>query len=171
MSKLPVTWVLVADGGKAKIYQQTRTKRSVPLRGNARQPNLVESVSAELELVPGMQWQAESSGNYETGRNATGMVFESVGTTRHMNEPHVDVRKQVKHDFARHIAGEIDAAKEAKKFDQLFLVVAPRVLGELRESLSKASQKAIVGEIPKDLTGATPADVLKHVQDATGTSS
>lgn len=45
------------------------------------------------------------------------------------------------------------------KMDHLIIVAAPRTLGELRKHYHKALSAVLVGEIPKDLTGHSVADV------------
>jgi protein required for attachment to host cells len=115
--------------------------------------------------VAGMRWEAESTDQYQVGRNATGMVFGSAGSARHMAEPHVDAREEVKQHLAVVIARALDAAKTQKRFNRLVLVAPPKMLGEIKKHLSKAVLKAVVAELPKELTHYDGAELLEHLQD------
>jgi len=50
--------------------------------------------------------------------------------------------------------------------DQLVVVAAPRTLGEMRKHYHKALSAVLVGEIPKDLTGHSAADIEKTIAAA-----
>ncbi|MGB5076225.1 MAG: host attachment protein [Sphingorhabdus sp.] len=52
------------------------------------------------------------------------------------------------------------------KIDHLIIVAAPRTLGELRKHYHKALSAVLVGEIAKDLTGHSIADVEKIIAAA-----
>ncbi len=52
------------------------------------------------------------------------------------------------------------------KIASLIIVAAPRTLGELRKHYHKALSAVLVGEIPKDLTGHSVADVEKTIGSA-----
>jgi protein required for attachment to host cells len=154
----PITWILVADGKQAQVYTREPVERRIP-------PSFAESVTHEPMPIAGMRWKAESPSNYEVGRNATGMVFESSGGARHMAEPHVDAREEVKQHLAAVVAEALGAAKAAKQFDRLVLVAPPKMLGEIKKHLGKAVQKSVVAELPKELTHYEGETLLEHLQD------
>lgn len=52
------------------------------------------------------------------------------------------------------------------KIDSLIIVAAPRTLGELRKHYHKSLSAVLVGEIAKDLTGHSIADVEKIIAAA-----
>src|SRR5688572_8855450 len=91
IAKPPVTWILVADSKQAQIYTRQKVETQRPIIGNSKHNQFEEIVTHEPVPVPDMKWEAESADSYEMGRNATGMVFQSSGTARHMSEPHMDV--------------------------------------------------------------------------------
>jgi protein required for attachment to host cells len=166
MQATPLTWILVADAKQARVYARQKSPRRIPLPGNARHRHYTEQVTPSLELVEGMAWQAESPEIYETGRNATGMVFQSVGGARHMSEPHLDARSETAQHFAAAVAGHLNAALKAKKFERLVLVAPPRMLGELRKHLDGAVQKIVLAELPKDFTQYEGSLLLRQVTEA-----
>ena len=151
-----ITWILVADARRAQVYIRERVERlGLSSRG----------ATHKLVAVAGMRWKAESVHEYEVGRNAIGMVFQSVGNARHMAEPHIDVREEVKLHFAKAIATNLNAAKEKKQFDCLVLVAPPKMLREIKDHLDKDVQKTVVAELPKELTHYNGDALYEHLHD------
>lgn len=67
--------------------------------------------------------------------------------------------QQEEDSFAAGIASELNKRVLDGKIDNLIIVAAPRTLGELRKHYHKALSAVLVGEIAKDLTGHSTADV------------
>lgn len=164
--KPPVTWILVVDSRKAQVYTRSRIEKLIPLAGNSRRNQFSEIIAHAPVAVTGMKWEAESADQYEVGRNATGMVFESASSARSMSEPKIDVRDEIRDHFARTIALHINQAKAEKVFDRLVLVAAPKMLGELKKHLDAKVMKCIAAEMPKDLTHYEGEELLQHLRDS-----
>lgn len=163
--KMPVTWVLVADGKQAQIYECSIAGKRIPIGGSEGQTHYKETLARELLPIKDMAWQAESPNIYEKGRNATGMVFESGSSARHMSEPHIYIRDEIKQHLVKNIANQINKATSAKIFDRLIVVAPAKILGELRTSLSKEAQKLVSAELPKDLTHCKEDELIKHLKN------
>jgi len=161
--KSPVTWILVADSRKAQVYTRERVEKLIPLERRSRRNQFAEIIAHEPIPVSDMKWEAESASRYEVGRNATGMVFESASTARHMSEPHINVRDEIRGHFARTIADHLDRARGEKLFDRLVLVAPPKMMGELKKCLSAKVLKAIAAEMPKDLTHYEGDELVEHL--------
>jgi protein required for attachment to host cells len=144
------TWVLVANGSSAQVYV-------FAIKGSR--------LLKELVPISNLQWHAEPKEIYEVGRNATGMVFQSMGGGVSMSEPHIDVRKEIKQHLATTIAKQINSSKVNKQFDQLILVVPPEMLGELRAHLSSSVRNSIKKEVTKDLRKCSSNELLEHLQE------
>lgn len=164
--KPPVTWILIADGRQAQVYARRKVEKLMPLAGNSRRNQFEEIITQEPVPIPGMKWEAESAEQYQVGRNATGMVFESANSARSMGEPHIDVHEEIKQHFAKVIAGHINQAKAEKIFDRLVLVAAPKMLGEIKKHLHTKILKCIAAEMPKDLTHYESEELLQHLKDS-----
>ena len=162
--KAPMLWVLVADGKQASIYQLGKAEKVIPLPGNAKHPHYETSAAVELSEVAEMHWQAQSADEYQVGRNATGMVFESAGGARHMSAPHVDARREVKDHFATMVAGEVNRARAKKSFDQIIVIAPPQMLGVLREHFNKDTRDVIKAELHKELVNLSPSELIPHLQ-------
>lgn len=162
--KKPTTWVLVADGKQAQVYERAIVEKRIPIGGSEGEAHYKETKPVGLLPVDGMSWQAESPEIYEVGRNATGMVFESGSSARSMGEPHIDARTEVKQHFAKAVANQINKAATQKMFDKLIIAAPAKTLGELRKCLSDEATKRVSAELTKDLTHYKDEDLLRHLE-------
>jgi protein required for attachment to host cells len=165
MHRKPITWFLVADGAKAQIYVRERVKVRIPIGRRTKPRHYEEKVAQELVPVSGMRWEAESPEEYQIGNNLLGRVFESATTARHMGEPHVDIREDLKRRFMRTIASQIQVAEQQKSFDRLVLIAPPKVLGELKKQLDESVLAHVVAELPKEMTHYTGHDLAALLEE------
>lgn len=77
-----------------------------------------------------------------------------------------DDRQQDEDGFAAGIAEILNARVLAGKIDALIVVAAPKTLGELRKHYHKTVSAALVGELSKDLTGHSVAEIEKAISAA-----
>ena len=68
--------------------------------------------------------------------------------------------------FAAGVAAELNKRVLDGKIDDLVVIAAPRTLGELRKHYHKTLEAKLVGEISKDLTGRSAADIEKAIAAA-----
>ena len=66
--------------------------------------------------------------------------------------------------FAKHVVGELEAARELGTFSRLVLVGAPTFLGQLRSELPPPLAACVVKSLDKDYTHMSEADLPKHVE-------
>ncbi len=158
------TWILVADGKQAQMYAHEKVEHVMALTGNAtRGPSKVVAIREPVP-VEGAKWKAEHVKQYQIGRNATGMVFGSSGSARHMSEPHIDARDEVKIHFARMLAEQLNALQSKKSFARLVLIAPPKMLGEIKKHLSKPTLQSVIAELPKELTDCNGHTLAEHLQ-------
>ena len=100
---------------------------------------------------------------HELGRDRPARVKESASPTRHAVEPRRDLHEAAKDDFIRTVAAELAAELKEGKFDELVLVAPPGVIGELKDSLTKPTAKAVVKELHKDLTKVPDHELTGHL--------
>jgi protein required for attachment to host cells len=143
------TWVLVADGARARILANEGPKTGlVPVPGTARD----EPVPKSAEL-----------GSDRPGRSfATNRVGGGDGSRSAM-EPRVDWHEFQEQKFAKKMAAILDAAATHAEFDHLVLVAPPKTLGDLRASLNDHTRAKVSGELAKDLTKHSLADLPGHL--------
>jgi protein required for attachment to host cells len=148
LMKKAVTWIVVADGARARIVRQS-------------------GVGKPLEAVPGQEFvNPEQGRTREIGTDKPGRTFDStrVGHRHGMDE--VDWHRFEKKKFAKSIAEHLERAAQAKAFDRLVIVAPPDTLGDIRAEIGKHGTAKIAAEVPKDLTNAAITDLPGHLGDA-----
>jgi protein required for attachment to host cells len=66
-------------------------------------------------------------------------------------------------DFASGIVEMLNSQVLTNKFSDIVIIAAPKTLGEMRKHYHKKLEEALVGEIAKDLTGHSIADIEKTI--------
>jgi protein required for attachment to host cells len=129
------TWVLIADGGRARILENDG-----PNRG--------------LRPVEGMEFQTELPPTRELVTDRPGRDHESVGQTRHAYQSHSDPHRELKRKFATMLAQTLEKKRLEKAYDRLVVVAPAGTMGDLRGALPPDVKKSVMGEIVEDLTHA-----------------
>ncbi len=145
--KSKITWVLVADGAKARILER-------------------RSATGPLVPAPG-QCFAEAEARKSTrdiGADRPGRVQESANAARHSMEPRVDWHRFAKEQFARKVADALEQAAMAHKFDSLLIVAPPQALGDLRAAMGSRARALVESEVGKDLTGFADHEIRAHLR-------
>jgi protein required for attachment to host cells len=138
------TWVLIADGARARILE-----RDGP--GHA------------LQAIERLVFHGDHSATHDLVSDQQGRSFSSHGPGRSAIEPHSDPHRELKATFARALADVLARELAQHAFDRLIVVAAPVTLGDLRAAFSDPVSKMIVGEVAKDLTKLPNADVAAHL--------
>lgn len=138
------TWILVANGSLAKIFKIEKNSILTEI-AEIQHP---ESRQKELDLVS----------------SKPGRTFASMGTgVRHAYErPHTQKNTEL-HIFAKTLADYLDAARTKGDFSRLYLAANPQFLGILRQSLSTNTHDLIAGQVDKDMTHLSSAEILAHI--------
>lgn len=139
------TWVLVANGSLAKIFKMEKNSILTEVTEIAHP----ESRQQEQDLVS----------------SRPGRTFGSMGggTIRHAYErPHTQKNTEL-HIFAKSLADFLDAARNKGDFARLYIAANPQFLGILRQSLSSNTHQLIAGEVDKDMTHLSSAEILAHI--------
>ncbi len=139
-------WVVVADAARARALA-------------ADKPN-----GALTEIEDRVHYASRLHGR-DLETSAPSRTHDSNGPGRHAIEPSTDVREQQVEAFAREVSRWLDEARNANRFQKLYLVAAPHFLGLLRGMLSSGVKALVAGEIDKVLTQHTPAEVRTHLPE------
>jgi protein required for attachment to host cells len=143
--KKTVTYVLVADGARARLYVNEGPGKGLhPLSGATHKADLHHHSRDVKSDKPGRSIDAG------TGQRSS-------------MEPHQDWHRFEKHKFAREMAKLLDAAAANKAFDRLVLVAPPTTLGDLRMELGEQALKLVSGELAKDLTRHAENELPQHL--------
>ncbi len=66
--------------------------------------------------------------------------------------------------FAKQLVHRLNAAALRQQFEHLFLIAAPRTLGEMRPQLPVETTRRLTGELAKTLTNSSLEDIEKILQ-------
>ncbi len=140
------TWILIADGARARILENDG-----PGRG--------------LHPVPGAVFHGDHASTHDIMSDRTGRTYQSKGQARSAIEAHSDPHRELKKKFAHQLADALAHGLQQKSYDRLVIVAAPSALGDLRAALSEHVRAKVTGEVDKDLTKIPDADVAGHLKD------
>lgn len=136
------TWILIADGARARIFQ--RDGRSGPLTP-------ATDHDFARPLMPSREIISDKPGRGQGANGSHGMP------------PRVDAHEQEKQDFAREVAQFINGEVGKNRFDELIVVAPPKTLGDLRGDFSDQARSRIRGELGKDLTHLPVHELPDHL--------
>lgn len=136
------TWVLVADAEKALFFENS---------GNRKTPDF--KVVKELEQ--------ENPPTREQGTGAPGRMNDP-GPNQKSALEQTDWHRLAEERFAKDAADLLYKYALQKRFKDIVLCAAPRVLGELRKELHPEVANKVVGEVPKTLTNH-PVDRIEKI--------
>ena len=142
----PKTWILIADGARARILQY-------------------HGPGQHLTEVAGHTYDADHSATHDIVTDNAGRSYSSVGPGRSAIEPHTDPHRDLKTQFAHRLNDVLQRELAAGAFDKLIVVATPVTLGDLRQHYSAHVKGAITGEVAKDLTKTPDAEIASHLGD------
>lgn len=143
MFKKKVTWILVADGSRARIFTKGYKK---------------------LENVMGQDFVGENLKDSEIYMDKAGRSYESANPMRHAYEPRTDWHQYNKELFAKELCAVLDKANENSEFDELIIISPPKTLGDIRGHLCKQTIAKVTAEIPKDVTKFTEHELMGYLE-------
>jgi protein required for attachment to host cells len=146
MRKQRTTWIVIADGSRARILRHRSGEAGLAVVRELDDP---EARKRSQDLV--------SSG--------PGHSQESANAARHAIQPKHDPHLEAELAFLRAVAGGVSSAAEVNAFDRLVIAAPPRAMGVLRQELAPAIGRKLVAEITKDLTKTPLHELPTHFAD------
>lgn len=144
--KATKTWILIADGARARVLENTG-----PGKG--------------LTEVDGLEFAQEPLKNQDLVSDKPGRAFSSIGHGRSSMEPPTDPADKREADFVTNLAGVLDDKAQKGAYHRLIIAAAPQALGNLRKALTPRVQELVHAELAKDLTKIPNDGVIKHFED------
>jgi protein required for attachment to host cells len=141
MKRDTTTWVVIADARAARIFSFTSKNEEWKL----------------LETVAG-----DGSGKPEQTAGSVGKASEHKGAL-HAHGENVPKETQERR-FAHTLSHVLERGHAGNAFTRLALVAPPKLLGDLRENLSKALQPLTVAEIHKDYTHCGVDELMRLLE-------
>lgn len=142
--KATKTWILVADGAQAKVFEHDG-----PGKG--------------LTAVKDLQFSQEPLKAQDINTDRPGRRFD--GGVNHRSGVEASDPVQVRETrFVQSVAAELDSLQQQGRFDRLIIAAAPTALGDIRPALSDKVKQTVVAELPKDLTNVPQPQLDKHFE-------
>lgn len=140
-----VTWVLVADGAQAQVFEHGGPGKGLtPLKG----------LHFEQEPLRAQDINSDRPGR-QMGRGP------SAKSGMEQSDP-VQYREEL---FVKNVADQLGAMCEQGRFHRLIIAAAPTALGDLRPALSDKVRQTIIAELPKDLTNVPQPQLDRHFDE------
>lgn len=136
------TWILVADGGRARMFACARSDAPLAEVGTLVNP---AAHLHERDLV------ADRGGRGRGVRGGGHAVSES------------DAKAQAEDRFCVEVCAALATAQARGEYGRLYLIAAPAFLGRLRRHVSRGVQDAVVAEIDRDLTHLSAGELRTHL--------
>jgi protein required for attachment to host cells len=141
-----ITWILVADGAQARVLENRG-----PGKG--------------LTQVKGLAFEDAHLRARDINADRPGRSISSVGSGRSAIEPPTDPVAYREAAFVRSLAEVLEERHEHGAYSRLIIAADPTALGTIREALCPQVRKAILAEMPKDLTNVPTSDMDRHFAD------
>jgi protein required for attachment to host cells len=135
------TWIVVADGGRARILESGQPHSGVTVR---------LEVASDARLTAG-----------KLAADRLPRAQESSNSAHHAIAPRLSLKDHEKRLFAARLADYLKGG--LSNFDQLVLVAPTRFLNLVRETLPDNVSKKVSVMRGKDLTWMSDAEVLDHL--------
>jgi protein required for attachment to host cells len=139
-------WVVVCDGAKALVLQNT---------GDAKFPNL-KTVAV---------YEQKDLATHELGADRPGRTHSSAGSGS-SSVTQTDWHDQAERTFLVDLVKHLDTALAAGKAKSIIMVASPRALGMIRPAYSHALRAAVRTEVHKDLVKLPIHEIEKHLTAA-----
>ena len=150
--------VVVADGRRMLLLRN---------RGDEEYPDLkVEQVEDHPNPADRDQGTDEPGRAFASGGNPRGGQGQLTGSQNRSAYSETDFHQLEEDRFAGEVAEILKTRALKQDFRDLIVVAPPRALGELRKHYHKEVEKALLGELAKDLTGHTVPDIEQHLKAA-----
>ncbi|MET3650621.1 host attachment protein [Dyella japonica] len=143
---MSTAWILVSDAARARIFET--------IGGDASLVEVACYTNPALRGTPALTI---------AGRTVP-RTQESVGSARHVIEPHTGYKDKETHGFAHMLVVRLLNAHAHHHYDRLFLVAPPHFLGVLHEHLRQPATVGFAEELAKDVVALPPADLLAYLK-------
>ncbi len=144
MSHFPVTWVLVADSGRSRLFSLTAA--------NAELSELEDRVNPEARLHEG-----------DLTSDVPGTSHTAGGASQHRMAAAHSQKHQHSEEFAQDIAQSLKSSFDEHAFERLVLISPPEFLGVLRAKLDNTVCQQVAEVVGLDLTRESAEEIRKRL--------
>jgi protein required for attachment to host cells len=140
------TWIVVADGGQARILIYERP-------GNG------------VRQLPDSSFNDPHLPTHELMTDRQPRTQESVGAARHAIEPKTDPHELRKIQFLTLLTEYLELAARRGDFEHLVIVAPATALGELRKSFSPSLSQRLSAEFVHDYVHQSNDYIYQHIRE------
>ncbi|HQY73423.1 MAG TPA: host attachment protein [Aestuariivirga sp.] len=141
------TWIVVADGAKARILLYKPHQKGV-------------------QQLPDGEFHDSHPATHDLVTERQPRVHDSVGHARHAVEPRIDPHDQRETRFLTRLAAHLDGAEQRGEFEHLVVVAPATALGELRKAFGPHLHKRLFSEIVHDYAHQSNDYIYQHIKDS-----
>jgi protein required for attachment to host cells len=135
------TWIIVADGAHARLFEQLRPGAAV-----------VERESFARRAAPAAK-----------SNDRLPRTHDRTGPARHAIEPRQTPREAAERAFLDEVGEEIARCALARAFNRLVLCAPPKAMGELRQKLPR-KLRIETSAVLKDIVDRPRAEIIELLQ-------
>lgn len=139
-------WVLVANHTDARMFE-------------------AEHRASALKELDVLHYPEGRMKGRELLADAPGRVFDRFGHASRGMGNMGDLRRDGAESFAREIAHALERGREEGRFENLYIVAEPKMVGPLRNAMSATTRAAIQGETAKNVIHDAPEEIRKQLPD------
>jgi protein required for attachment to host cells len=155
---MQTTWVIAADSNRARIFELSGRDGKLQEIEDMHNP---EGRQQEREMV------TDANGRFGQGSSqSAGVGTGNVGTRgqAHNHEPQQTTREHEVEMFSKQLVRYLDQARNEHRFDKLRVIAAPKMLGLIRQNMSKEAHRMVEEEIPKNISGLEGREVEEYLR-------
>ena len=145
---METTWVLVADGSRARIFETLKEIHTF----------------SEIQFFDNPEGRASTR---EINTDAEGRFAQKGGGLQgHTSAPQANA---IEHDvelFAKQVAQYLDHARTQARYDKLSIIAPPKFLGLMRHNLGKEVRKLVDQEIARDVSWFDAKDIRNYFEES-----
>ncbi|TFG40475.1 MAG: host attachment protein [Syntrophobacterales bacterium] len=141
------TWIVVADGAKARIL-------------------LYKPLQKGLQQLPDSEFHHAHQPTHDLVTERQPRVHDSIGHARHAVESRSDPHDQRETQFLGRLAAHLDGAEQRGEFEHLVVVAPATAMGELRKAFGPHLKKRLFAEIVHDYAHQSNDYVYQHIKDS-----
>jgi protein required for attachment to host cells len=142
---MPTTWIVAADASRARILQVADRERLVEIEDFVNPEGRLQNRELTTDANPRLHGPGGLSAR------------EEASAVEHSVEM-----------FSKRIGDYLEKARTDHRYQQLVLVAAPKVLGQLRKELGKEVEKLVVEELDKDLSWFNAREIERYFAKGSG---
>ncbi|WP_346837466.1 host attachment protein [Microbulbifer sp. SAOS-129_SWC] len=137
---MALAWVLVANQSHARLFEAAQR-------------------SGALDEVQAMVHPESRLKGRDIESDAPGRAFDSNGQGRHAMGNSSELHRRAGNKFAKELAHTLERGRQEGRYEKLYIVAEPQMVGSLRDALKPGTRATIAGETGKNLVNSDTEEI------------